>query len=261
MILDYKGISVFYTSTGSGHPIVLLHGFLENHTMWSKLEQELSKTNRVICIDLLGHGNTGCLGYCHTMDMMAETVYAVLKHLKIERSIFIGHSMGGYVSLAFVDKYPQQVLGICLANSTAQADNVERKLNRDRAIEAVKLNYKLFVNMAVSNLFAKNNQDRFKSEIEKVKQEALKTPLQGIVAALEGMKIRPDRTSVMKNRSFSKLMIIGAEDPIIMHDTLIKEANESETNYVVIPGGHMSYIENEIIFLQEIIHFIEFFNF
>lgn len=261
MILDYKGISVFYTSTGSGHPIVLLHGFLENHTMWSKLELELSKTNHVICVDLLGHGKTGCLGYCHTMDMMAETIYAVLKHLKIERSIFIGHSMGGYVSLAFVDKYPQKVLGICLANSTAQADTLERKLNRDRAIEAVKLNYKLFVSMAVSNLFAKNNQDRFKLEIEKAKQEALKTPLQGIVAALEGMKIRPDRTSVMKNRSFSKLMIIGTEDPIIMNDTSTKEAIESGTNYIEISGGHMSYIENEVIFLQNIMHFIDFINF
>lgn len=261
MILDYKGISVFYTCTGIGHPIVLLHGFLENHTMWSKLELELSKTNRVICIDLLGHGETGCLGYCHTMDMMAETVYAVLKHLKIERSIFIGHSMGGYVALAFAEKYPQHVLGMCLANSTAQADNFERKLNRDRAIKAVKQNYKLFVSMAVSNLFAKTNQDRFKSEIEKVKQEALKTPVKGIIAALEGMKIRPDRTSVMKNRSFSKLLIIGTEDPIMTRTSLIKEAHESETNFVEISGGHMSYIENEIFFLQYIVRFIDFFNF
>jgi pimeloyl-ACP methyl ester carboxylesterase len=261
MILDYKGISVFYTSTGIGQPIVLLHGFLENHTMWSKLELELSKTNRVICIDLLGHGKTGCLGYCHTMDMMAETVYAVLKHLKIERSIFIGHSMGGYVALAFAEKYPQHVLGMCLANSTAQADNFERKLNRDRAIKAVKQNYKVFVSMAVTNLFAKTNQDKFKTEIEKVKQEALKTPVKGIIASLEGMKIRPDRTSVMKNRSFSKLLIIGTEDPIMTRTSLIKEAHESETNFVEISGGHMSYIENEIFFLQYIVRFIDYFNF
>ena len=80
--------------------------------------------------------------------------------------------------------------------------------------------------------------------IEKVKQEALKTPVKGIIAALEGMKIRPDRTSVMKNRSFSKLLIIGTEDPIMTRTSLIKEAHESETNFVEISGGHMSYIEN-----------------
>jgi len=261
MILDYKGISVFYTSAGNGQPIVLLHGFLENHTMWSKLEIELSKTNLVICIDLLGHGKTDCLGYIHTMEDMAEIVQAVLYNLKIDKSIFITHSMGGYVALAFAEKYPQHVLGICLANSTAKADTVERKLNRDRAIKAVKQNYKTFVSMAVTNLFAKTNQDRFKTEIEKVKQEALKTPLQGIIAALEGMKIRLDRTSIMKNSSFSKLLIIGTEDPIMTQANLVQEAKESEANYIEISGGHMSYIENEVFFLQEIVRFVDFINF
>lgn len=261
MILDYKGISVFYTIKGIGQPVVLLHGFLENLTMWSKIELELSKTNQVICMDLLGHGKTDCLGYIHTMEDMAEMVQAVLHYLKIEQSIFIGHSMGGYVALAFAEKYPQHVLGLCLANSTARGDTSERKINRDRAIKAVKQNYRIFVSMAVTNLFAKNNQDHFKSEIEKVKREALKTPVQGIVAALEGMKIRPYRSFILKNSSFSKLMIIGADDPIMSYDTLIKEAHETDTNYVEISGGHMSYIENEIIFLQEILRFIDFFHF
>ena len=261
MILDYKGISVFYTSKGSGHPVVLLHGFLENHTMWSRVERELSKSNQVISIDLLGHGKTDCLGYIHTMENMAEVVQAVLKYLEIDKSILIGHSMGGYVALAYAEKYPHQVLGLCLANSTAEADSIERKVNRDRAIKAVKQNYKTFVSIAVTNLFSQKSQQEIQPSILKVKQEALNTPIQGIVAALEGMKIRPNRASVIKKSTFLKLMIIASEDPIMSNENLIIEAEETNTNYVEISGGHMSYIENEIIFLHEIVYFVDSFNF
>lgn len=257
MILDYKGTSVFYSDQGQGTPIVLLHGFLENSNMWQHVTPELIKTNRIISTDLLGHGQTGCLGYIHSMELMAETVHAILSHLKIEKSIFIGHSMGGYVALAFAEKFPNQILKLCLANSTALADSMERKLNRDRAILAVKKNYTIFVRMAVTNLFTIENQSVLKKEISHVKQEALKMPLQGIIAALEGMKIREDRTEILKNATFLKLMIIGRKDAVIQYDALIEEAEETHTKYVIFPDGHMSYIENANIFLQEIVHFIE----
>lgn len=257
MILDYKGTSVFYSDQGQGTPIVLLHGFLENSNMWQNITPELAKTNRVIAIDLLGHGQTGCLGYIHSMELMAETVYAVLNALQINKSIFIGHSMGGYVALAFAEKHPEQILQLCLANSTAQADSPERKLNRDRAISAVKKNYTIFVRLAVTNLFSISNQSLFKNEISVIRNEALKTPLQGIIAALEGMKIRPNRTDVLKNATFPKLLIIGKKDAVIPYNNLILEANNTHSNYVALPDGHMSYIENEKLFLQEIMHFIE----
>ncbi|TYB78937.1 alpha/beta fold hydrolase [Bizionia myxarmorum] len=257
MILDYKGTSVFYTDQGQGTPIVLLHGFLENSSMWNSLIPELIKTNRVINMDLLGHGQTGCLGYIHSMELMAETVQAVLSELNISKSIFIGHSMGGYVALAFAEKFQEQIIKLCLANSTVQNDSPERKLNRDRAILAVKKNYTIFVRMAVTNLFTIENQSLLKAEISTVKKEALKTPLQGIIAALEGMKIRKNRTEVLKKAIFPKLMIIGRKDSVIEYNSLLKEAEETNTEYAVFPDGHMSYIENAELFLQQIRHFIE----
>ena len=83
MNLQFKGIDLFYTDQGTGIPVILLHGFLENSTMWDDLTPELSKKYRVICIDLLGHGNTACLGYIHTMELMAEAVEAIIKYLQI----------------------------------------------------------------------------------------------------------------------------------------------------------------------------------
>ena len=258
MILLHKDIDIFYTDQGKGKAVVLLHGFLENSRMWHPFIPELSKNNRIICIDLLGHGKTGCLGYVHTMELMAETVNAVMNHLNISKSTIIGHSMGGYVALAFAEIYANKVEGLCLMNSTASADNLDRQKNRDRAILAVKQNYKAFVRIAIVNLFRPKNRTIFSEEIKLVKKEALNTPLQGIIAALEGMKIRKDRWHILKNGSYRKFMIISKKDPVLDYESLINKSKHSNIDVVEFPDGHMSHIENKELFLQNIMHLIDF---
>lgn len=257
-MLEYKGINIFYTDKGKGKVIVLLHGFLENSTIWKNFIPSLVKTNRIISVDLLGHGKTGCLGYVHTMELMAEAVLAVLKHLKIKQSIFIAHSMGGYVALAFAKKYPEAILGLCLVNSTSKKDSPERKRNRDRAIIAVKQNYKSFVRIAITNLFRPKNRVLFSEQIRDIKNEALKTPLQGIVAALEGMKIRSDSLDILKNASFKKTMFISKKDPVLNYNELLEEAKKTKAEVAEFSDGHMSFIENEALFLRSIVYFIEY---
>ncbi len=257
MTLEYKGIEIFYTDEGIGDSIVLLHGFLENSSMWKDLVSEISKSNRVISIDLLGHGKTGCIGYVHTMEMMAEAVKAVLKDLKINESLFVGHSMGGYVALAFTECYPEMVKGLCLMNSTAIADTEEKRVNRDRAITAVKHNHKAFIGISVANLFALENRDKLAYEIENVKQEALKMPLQGIIAALEGMKIRKDRTYLFHDATLKKMIIIGRKDPVLDYTSIWEQIVGTDVEVVEFPDGHMSHIENKHEISYKIIHFIE----
>lgn len=256
MILDYKGTSVFYTDEGKGTTLVLLHGFLENSTMWNAIKPELLKRNRVVCIDLLGHGQTECFGYVHTMDLMAEVVSEVLLHLKIRRSIFIGHSMGGYVALAFAEQFPDNVKGLCLLNSTSRADSQERMQLRDRAVEAVKTNYSNLVRMSISNLFRPKSRTLFQEEIKEVKKEALKTPLQGYIAAQEGMKTRFDREALLHFSPYPKLMILGKKDPVLNYEDLIDQIKNTQVEKIELPDGHMSHIENQqevIVVLQEFI--------
>ena len=253
----YKNTKVYYSNQGKGAAVVLLHGFLENSTMWSNLIPHLSKRNRVVTIDLLGHGKTGCIGYVHSMELMAEVVNAVLKHLRVRRIQLIGHSMGGYVALAFAEAYPDKVKALCLMNSTSLDDSEEKKQNRDRAIRAVKQNYKTFVRVSVSNLFKPENRTIYPKEIEKVTQEALKTPLQGIVAALEGMKNRLNKEKLLSSSSFKKMMIIGKEDPALDYNSLIEQTKNKDVFVVEFPDGHMSYIENIKEFTYNILHFIE----
>jgi pimeloyl-ACP methyl ester carboxylesterase len=257
MILEHKGIPIFYSDEGEGSVTVLLHGFLENTTMWTELIPEFSKSSRIVAIDLLGHGETGCIGYLHTMEMMAKAVKAVLDYLDIEEVTLIGHSMGGYVALAFADLFTNAVKGLCLMNSTALADTQEKQLNRDRAIAAVKQNHRAFISMSVSNLFAVVNRERLFFEIEQVKKEALKMPLQGIIAALEGMKIRKDRTELLHNATYKKMMIIGRKDPVLEYDTLLNQAMETNVEIIEFTDGHMSHIENKKELSYKIIHFIE----
>ena len=242
--LLYKNTKISYSDTGKGNAVVLLHGFLENQTMWQDLVPELSKKHRIITIDLLGHGETECLGYVHSMEDNAEIVQAVLSKLRIRKAVFVGHSMGGYVALAFAELYPENVRGLVLMNSTSKADSDERKANRDRAIKAVKKDYTTFIRLSIGNLFSPNNRERLIDEIEKVKIEALKTPLQGIVASLEGMKIRNDREVLLHLTPYPKMLILGKNDPVLIYEDSLDQIEGTAVKLVTFPDGHMSHIEN-----------------
>ncbi len=242
----FKNTAISFSDIGKGTAVVLLHGFLENKTMWRELVPSLAKKNRVISIDLLGHGETDCLGYIHSMEENAEIVDAILSHLRIRKAVFIGHSMGGYVALAFAELHINKVKGLVLLNSTALEDSIERKINRDRAIKAVKQNYINFVRMSIANLFSENNRDLLKNEIENVKLEALKTPLQGIVASLEGMKIRKDRQFILKETDFPKLLILGEKDGVLLYKDNVSQIVATNTELISFPDGHMSHIENKV---------------
>ncbi len=257
MVFKYKGATIFYTDEGKGQPVILLHGFLENSKIWQPFLPELSKKNRVICMDLLGHGKSDCLGYVHTMELMAEIVEALIASLNLLKPTIIGHSMGGYVALAYAEKNPDNIAGFCLMNSTAYPDDTEKQKNRDRAINAVKQNHKTFIKIAISNLFRPKNRTIFSVAIEAITKDALKTPLQGIIAALEGMKIRKDRTSILQYPGISKMLIAGKNDPILNYSQLIKQTENTDTKLVTLADGHMSHIENSKDFLIYIMHFIE----
>ncbi|HCE55666.1 MAG TPA: alpha/beta hydrolase [Lutibacter sp.] len=257
MNLLHKNTNVHFTSIGKGNAVVLLHGFLENSAMWNEIANILSKRNRVICIDLLGHGQTGNLGYIHSMEDQANMVNAVLNHLRLRKYIFVGHSMGGYVALAFAKLFPESVKGLCLMNSTALPDSEEKKLSRDRAIKAIKKNHKTFVRVAIPMLFSEKNREIYLKEIEQITQEALELSPQGIIAALEGMKIRKNQTSLYKTANFPIQMIIGKQDPALDYDSLISQTKNTKVNVIEFPDGHMSHIENKNDLTETLTSFIK----
>jgi len=225
--------------------------------MWQEFIPELSKKNRVITIDLLGHGQTECLGYIHSMEDNADAVHQVLSELRIRKAVLTGHSMGGYVALAFAELYPEIVKGLVLVNSTSRADSEERKVNRDRAIKAVKKDYTSFVRLSIGNLFSENNREKLADAIEKVKTEALKTPLQGIVATLEGMKIRKDREVLLHFSPYPILLVLGKKDPVLNYEENIEQIENTNVKLVTFLDGHMSPIENHDDLKKVLLEFLK----
>lgn len=255
--LIHKNTRIAYTDSGKGTAVVLLHGFLENSTMWDYFIADFSKKYRIITIDLLGHGNTDSLGYVHSMEDNADVVHAVLSELKIRKAVLVGHSMGGYVALAFAELYADNVKGMVLLNSTSRADSDERKTNRNRAIKAVKQNYTNFVRLSIANLFSENNRERLAQEIENVKIEALKTPLQGIVASLEGMKIRKDREVILHFAPYPILLILGQKDPVLNYEESLEQIENTEVKLLTFQDGHMSHIENREELKKSLLEFFK----
>jgi pimeloyl-ACP methyl ester carboxylesterase len=253
----FKNTSISYTDQGKGTAIVLLHGFLENKKMWDAFIPEWSKKFRIITIDLLGHGETGCMGYVHSMENNADVVHEVLAELRLRKAILVGHSMGGYVALAFAELYPDVVKGLVLLNSTSRADSEERKTNRDRAIKAVKQSFQNFISLSISNLFSEENRERLSESIENVKKEALKTPLQGIVASLEGMKIRIDREVLLHLTPYPKLLVLGKKDPVLNYEETKEQIEDTQVQLLSYPDGHMSHIENQDVLRIELLQFFK----
>lgn len=244
MIFKFKEKSIFYETHGQGPVMVLVHGFLESSSMWKPFLEQLSKKHTIITMDLPGHGLSEVLAKSHTMELMAETIHSLLEHLNIETAIIVGHSMGGYISLAFAEKYPEKVEKLALVNSSPLADSEKRKEDRNRALNIIDQIPKAYISMAIGNLIAEESKAKFPDEIENLKNEAYTFPLEGIKAAIRGMRDRKDRTSILKNFPKEKFILLAELDPIMPISENVKLAQEVNFIVKIVAGGHMSSIEN-----------------
>tara|TARA_B110000046_G_scaffold158079_1_gene169831 strand:+ start:119 stop:895 length:777 start_codon:yes stop_codon:yes gene_type:complete len=258
MVSYFNQVPIHYTITGKGASLVLLHGFLLSATIWDELALKLSKKNNVIIIDLPGHGKSGCIAETHTMELMAEVVNFILEENNIDQASFIGHSMGGYISLAFAEKYRSKINTLILLNSSTEEDDPERKIKRDSAIKIIKHHKDVFIKMAIIALFPEDKQNKFQHYIGKYAEEAKSFKAEGIIAAIRGMKNRKDRTSVLTSFKGNKLMISGIEDPLIPFSNSEKISIESQTKLFKVNSGHMSINENidEIVTVMDLIGYL-----
>ena len=242
----YKKEKVTYSDKGKGRVVVLLHGFLGSHEIWKPVADNLSKSYRVISIDLPGHGQTPCFGYAHSMDLMAKCVKSVLDSLKLKKYVLIGHSMGGYVALAFADLFPEHLRGICLFHSTAFPDSEEKKRDRLRAIEVVKANKTVYTRNTIRNLFAAKNLKYLKEEVTFAYTIAKKTSKQGIISALHGMRDRPNRYLILGFVKYPVMMVIGELDNVLPYEQLLEQAEmiENRTVLYLEHDGHFGFLES-----------------
>ncbi len=242
----FKNGKVNFSDTGKGRTVVLLHGFLGSHKIWENTISNLSKSYRVIAIDLPGHGNTECFGYVHSMELMAKSVKAVMDNLRLKKYVIIGHSMGGYIGLAFVELFPDNLKGLCLFHSSAYSDTDEKKRDRTRSIKVVKANHKIYTTEVIKNLFATQNSKYLKKEIAFAQKIASNVSKQSIIASLEGMKDRPNRDIILGLASYPVMMIIGELDNVLPYQQLLEQSELIKQKHLLYLeyDGHMGFLEN-----------------
>lgn len=256
MIFKYQNKSIHYQISGTGSAVVLLHGFLESSKMWDKITPSLIRNHTIITIDFPGLGKSEVLAETHTMEMMAEVVNALFVHLKIDSATLVGHSMGGYITLAFIELFEKKADRIILLNSTSKSDSEERISIRNRSIRLMQEHPKAFISMAIGNWALEDSREKFKDEINLLKEQAYSFPTEGIIAAIKGMRDRKDRTKVLGDFSKSKYLLLAENDPIISCEKTRKLAENAGVMVKTVSGGHMSLIENyhdTIEFIQDIL--------
>jgi pimeloyl-ACP methyl ester carboxylesterase len=235
--------TLFYKDVGQGKPIVLLHGFLETHQIWDHFTEQLSKEFRVISFDLPGFGKSALpLKTPFSLSEIASRVISCLQELTNEKVSLIGHSLGGYVTLAMIEQEPERFSSFGLFHSTALADSMEKKESRTKTIEFVNRTGALaFTSNFIPPLFANPEHE----SVSFVRKIAIQTSQQTVVAYLEAMRERPDRTKVLQSFNGPILFLAGAKDAVIPHESLKVQAEMAKMGILkVFEGvGHMGMFE------------------
>lgn len=259
MFFSYKGGRIHYSDSGSGNPIVLLHGYLESSEIWNGFAEKLSKSCRVISIDLPGCGSSDVYGDNHSMEFMATSVRDLLDSMKLRKIFLSGHSLGGYVTLAFLELFPGYLSGYCLFHSQPFQDTPEALEKRRREIEIVKMGKKnLMYPENVTKMFATANLEKFSGALQRSKDIASRIPGEGIIAVLNGMMIRPSRLSFMEEGRVPCLWILGSMDNYIPCE-LIQSKVKLPVNakvVVLLNSGHLGFVEEEELSVKIVSEFV-----
>src|SRR5688572_13397480 len=231
-------IQLAYTDTGVGLPVVLLHGYPFNRSMWNEQVSALSNSFRVITPDLRGLGESEATSGPATMSRMAQDVAMLLDHLEIPRAVIGGLSMGGYVALAFYKLFPSRVRALVLADTRAQADTEEGKQTRfQQAEKATSEGMAGIADAMLPKLLTPDTVSKRPELVKRIRDMMLKTKPEGAAAALLGMAERDDLTEFISSILVPTLILVGREDAI----TPVADSEKMQSR---IEGSRLVVIEN-----------------
>ena len=254
-----RGIEIGYDDEGSGPPVVLLHGYPFNRTMWRDQLEELKRHHRVIAPDLRGHGETTVTPGVVTMRDMAKDVAALLESLEVSRPVIVGLSMGGYVVLAFSRLLPLKARSLVLADTRAQADTEEGKRNRElQAEKALSEGMEAIADGLLPKLLTPETISQRPDVVKRLRDMMVATAPEGAAAALRGMAQRPDRIPFLSNIIAPTLIVVGSEDaltPVADAELMHREIGGSRLK-IIEGAGHVSNLENPEEFNRVLVEFL-----
>lgn len=245
--VEVNGVRFRVADEGIGPPILFVHGFPLDHTMWRAQIDEFKKTHRVIAPDLRGFGGTDGALYSVSMEQFADDLAALLDALAVEGPvIFCGLSMGGYIAWQFVQRHPARVAKLILCGTRAAADSPEAAANRLKMADIVLKEGPEPVAWAMMpKLFAQCSSEHCPAIIASVRQMVMNSNPVAIAAAHRGMAVRPDVTSLLPTIRIPTLVICGEHDVISPPEEMKSIADAMpNARFALIPNaGHMAPME------------------
>ncbi len=254
--------SLAYRSFGSGIPVVLIHGFCEDSTMWDDVIKQGHDGLRIILVDMPGFGKTP-ISKAISIEEIAEAVHALVISLGIKKYFLFGHSMGGYVGLSILKKHEGNLLGFGLIHSHPFADSEDQVSNRNKAIDFInKFGASLYIKQIIPSLFPKSFVTSNRFLLERLVFNANKYPALGITNALSAMRDRKDHSDILKNMSIPFLSIIGENDHLIPTERFLKQASMAKVTKLefLTKIGHMGPFENPKLINRAIQNFVAEFH-
>jgi pimeloyl-ACP methyl ester carboxylesterase len=249
-------------------PVVLIHGFAEDGFIWERQVQYLRRDHRLIIPDLPGSGNSPPLNPVNplnaetSMEELADAIKAILDAENIDQAVLVGHSMGGYISLAFAEKYEDRVAALGLFHSTAYPDSEEKKALRRKSVEFIRKNgSETFIRQSIPNLFAEGSKEKHPEWVEEVIERYCGFNPDSLIYYYNAMMQRPDRTATLQQFRRPVLFVIGEHDNTLPLTASLRQIHMPEISsiHILDQTGHMGMLEeadrsNRI--LDEFLHFV-----
>lgn len=249
---------IFYTDKGKGSVVVFIHGFLENANIWGKITDLLSVKYRIISIDLPGHGNSSFKNSQYSINDYASVIKSVIDYENIDKIFLTGHSMGGYVTMAFLENFPKRLSGLCLFHSHPFADSNDTKKAREIKINEIdKIGTQKTCIEHPPKVFAHKNVNKFELEIKEMQNAAISMQANAVKASIIAMKNRINLSNALTSCKVPFLFIAGKHDNFISLDILDKIKMPAKFKTVILENsGHMGMIEEPLETAKTIENFI-----
>jgi pimeloyl-ACP methyl ester carboxylesterase len=256
--LLHRSRTIFYRAQGASLPadastapaplpLVLIHGFAEDGAIWNRQANHLKKNYFLVIPDLPGSGRSSPLPAATSMEGLADAIAAVLDAEKIEQCALVGHSMGGYIALAFVEKYPGRCKAFGLFHSTAYPDSEEKKNTRRKSIAFIRKHGAAeFIRQSTPNLFAESSRKQHPEWVSEITERYAGFDPDTLVHYYEAMIDRPDRAGVLKGSGLPTLFIIGSQDNTISLETSLQQSHIPALSdiHILDQAGHMGMLES-----------------
>jgi pimeloyl-ACP methyl ester carboxylesterase len=252
------GLQLAYEDVGTGPPVVLLHGYPFNRSLWAPQVEALKSSYRIVTPDLRGFGDSE-IAPTATMKEMAADIAALMDHLGIRRAMLVGLSMGGYVALAFYRQFELSVRGLILADTRPQGDTEEGKLARAQQAKQILMEgMPVIADNMLPKLLHPETVSKRPGVVRRVREMILQTKPAGAVAALQGMATREDHTEFLSRIIVPTLIVVGSDDAITpLQDAETMHQKIRGSRLVTIDNaGHVSNLEQPDKFNQEVVDFL-----